>query len=231
MNFHFNHSSNCYILMQLHNLNIELIYHFPTECFYQNSYFSLHVTPPFYMCIICTFRCLTHLGFWMLLTMQSWKKWMFWTWALEDLISWISLLLTRFVQKLCLYWHSMFRNACSNKMVKICQNGQICKYLLILMKFHQICLFLWHSFLDISGYLCTHSLYLYTCESNSSSFASELSSDVHENSSVKKSCTRISLHVVTAQSCWKTFDKFCNLNEEEIIIKKNSIHNNSKGTM
>ena len=93
------------------------------------------------MCIICTFRCLTHLGFWMLLTMQSWKKWMFWTWALEDLISWISLLLTRFVQKLCLYWHSMFRNACSNKMVKICQNGQICKYLLILMKFHQICLF------------------------------------------------------------------------------------------
>ena len=41
-----------------------------------------------------------------------------------------------------------------------------------------------------------------------------------KNSSVEKSCTRISLHVVTAQSCWKTFDKFCNLNEEEIIIKK-----------
>lgn len=108
------------------------------------------------------------------------------------------------------------------KMAKICQNGQIRKYLLILMKFCQICLFFFfrHSFLDISGYSCTHSLYLYTCESNSSSFVSELSSDVHESSSVKKSCTEISLHVVTAQSCWKTFDKFCNLNEEEIIIKK-----------
>ena len=109
------------------------------------------------------------------------------------------------------------------KMAKICQNGQICKYLLILMKFCQICLFFFffrHSFLDISRFSCTHSLYLYTCESNSSSFVSELSSDVHESSSVKKSCTEISLHVVTAQSCWKTFDKFCNLNEEEIIIKK-----------
>ena len=120
-------------------------------------------------------------------------------------------------------------------MAKICQNGQIRKYLLILMKFCQICLFffffLWHSFLDISRFSCTHSLYLYTCESNSSSFVSELSSDVHENSSVKKKCTRISLHVVTALSCWKTFDKFCNLNEEEIIINKNSRHNNPKGTM
>ena len=119
------------------------------------------------------------------------------------------------------------------KMAKSCQNGQIRKYLLILMKFCQICLFFFfrHSFLDISGYSCTHSLYLYTCESNSSSFVSELSSDVHENSSVKKKCTRISLHVVTALSCWKTFDKFCNLNEEEIIINKNSRHNNPKGTM
>ena len=35
------------------------------------------------------------------------------------------------------------------KMAKICQNGQICKYLLILMKFCQICLFFFFFFFSL----------------------------------------------------------------------------------